>query len=168
MSGQTVESVNFIKLTKLEKNVLKALNQPQTEDTKYYPCGNHVLGIAKIVYGETVLNCERRGGHYCSDVSLAYAAKTVLSRVLNGLWKKGLVKKCKPIYHYGWETFEDRDGSIHGCYGKIHELKFLRCVWLNESKLWHIEKLPFKDLPVYCHVWWMLTEKGEHVLKEVS
>lgn len=45
--------INSIKLTKQDKQVLKAILNPIKEDNRY-PEGNDILGIAKIVYQITV------------------------------------------------------------------------------------------------------------------
>ncbi len=61
------------------------------------------------------------------------------------------------IYQWGW-TPASEDGMFVGCYRKID--RFLKATWKDDSELWHVEQIDFKQLPESCHVWWMLTEKG--------
>jgi len=157
------ENVNLCKLTKLEKKVLAALSKQRVERMFHYPEGNDITGIAKLVYGEEVLDCARRGGHHCSDVSLCFAAKSSLSRTLNRLYQTGLVKKCKPIRHYGWFK-RNNELDRGGFYGILW--KFLKTVSINEKGLFVVEKLNFKDLPWKCHVWWMLTDRGRKLAEK--
>jgi hypothetical protein len=162
--SELVLMVNSIKLTKLERDVLLVLSQ--APDSEYYPEGNDIYSIAKKVFGDAVLDCERRGGHHCSDLRLAHAAKSSISRTLKNLFHKGLVKRCIPIYHYGWTRVHFRDGTTNGFYGKLRDLQFLKAASINEHGLCVVEKLAFKELPDRCHVWWILTEKGKQRLNE--
>ena len=159
------KSVNSIKLTKLEKRVLEALSQPRSKDKyEHYPDeGNDQKGLGKLVFGDDVLNCERRGGHFCSDISMCYATRSSLSRILKQLFLKGLVKRCEPIYYYGWTPRYDENSC--GYYGKTK--RFLRAISIEYGR-YKIEEWPFRELPYRCHVWWILTEKAKHVLADLK
>jgi hypothetical protein len=129
-AAMTEAPVNSIKLTKLEKSVLKALAQPcPREHSKGYPEGSDEYGIAATVWGSDVLNTEKRGGYFCGDVSLAYAARSSLSRVLKRLLFRGLVKKCKPVYQRGWVRGMLPSGEKYGYYGLAAQ--FLRAPRLS-------------------------------------
>ena len=163
------ENVNSIKLTKLETKVLAALKKGKPKERfSHFPEGNDIQGIARIVWGDEVFNCAKRGGHYCSDVTLCYAAKSSLSRVLKKLWQYGLVKRCKPIYHYGWyKPYIDQNGEKYsGFYGLIRELQFLRAISLTETGQYNVEKILFKSLPYHCRVWWILTDRGRKLAEK--
>lgn len=159
--------VNSIKLTKLEKKVLAALSKGKPrEEYQYHPEeGNDTRGIAELVFGKEVFHCERRGGQYCFNITLCYAAKSSLSRVLKSLWLKGLVKRCRPIYRYGWHKADEDLGPF---YGKMRLMQFLRVVSIDEKGMFHLQELHFKQLPYRCRVWWMLTEKGKELAREVQ
>jgi len=154
------QDVNSIKLTKLEKKVLTALLELKPQEEYCPKEGNNIEGIASIVYGEEVFGCERRGGHACVDLSVCYAAKSSLSRALKSLWKKGLVKKCKPIYESYWVKGNE---SGVGFYNR--ELVHLRAVSIDFDR-YRIEEISVKHLPDRTHVWWLLTEKGIKYAKE--
>ena len=126
--------VNSIKLTKLERKVLKALFEKRVTEYGSYPDeGNNVEGIAKIVYRDQVLNCEKAGGHKISNLSVCYSAKSSLSRVLNRLVKKGLVKRCTPYYHGRWEVADKERGSGGFWYRRL--LNLSSC-WVDEEGDW--------------------------------
>ena len=154
---EPMQNVNLIKLTKLERKVLQSFKtQPKDEE---YPEGHNLEEIATVVFGKDVLNVERRGGHYCTGISICYAAKSSLSRTLKQLHQKGLVKKCIPVYNRGWIKREDVDGSPICFYGTKD--KALKVTSKNDSGLWVVEWLSFRYLPSGCHVWWMLTDKAK-------
>jgi len=144
---------------------MEALLKQRIERLSHYPEGNDIRGIAKLVYGEEVLDRVRRGGHYCSDVSLCFAAKSSLSRTLKNLWEKGLVKKCKPIRRYGWFK-ENKELDRASFYGVLWQ--FLKAVSINENGLFVVEKIDFKTLPWKCHVWWMVTDKGKSLAEKLK
>ncbi len=164
--------VNSIKLTKLERRVLKALFEKRVAEYGNYPNeGNNVEGITKIVYGDRALNCEKAGGHYVSDVSVCYSAKSSLSRTLKSLWMKGMVKKCHPRYRRYWhkpnEWNRERVGG--GFYGA--DLMGLDASWINEEGISYtnyIRASGFSQLPHRTRVWWILTDKGKDVVEEIT
>lgn len=168
-------NVNLIKSTKLgkiEKLTLLALLEPKEHymgDMGFkHPEGNDVEGIAGLVFGEKVLNCEKPGGHYCTGRSVCYSAKSSLSRTLHMLWLKGFVKYCKPIYRYAWHPADPESDSV-GFYGKTS--KTLRCAELRgDGHLWTTDELfPLKtELPHRTHVWWKLTERGREKALELK
>ena len=89
-------------------------------------------GIAELVYGEEVFNRERRGGPKLQmGPKICYAAKSSLSRSLNGLWKKGIVKKGLAEYNSFWYKEEYLDGSKIGYW--THEVSGLELVWINKQ-----------------------------------
>lgn len=157
------EKVNLIKLTKLERKVVVALLKPRKRgkyDPDYPKQGNDTYGLASIVYNEKGLDPYR-------NLSLTCAVKSSLSRVLNRLYRKGLVKKCKPIYRYSWHKKEGGDDSglvsYHGKdfegfrayeYGKNHEI-------IGRTTM-------YESLPHRTKVWWILTEKGKNIAEEIS
>lgn len=165
--------VNSIKLTKLEGRVLKALSkQRPSESYEYYPKeGNDTCGLASMVYGQNVLNCAQVGGYYTSNLSVAYSAKSSLSRTLKNLWRKGIVKKCHPEYRSYWHKPDERGrerGDV-GFYGA--DLKGLNASWLNEEGdqcTDHIQAYSFSQLPPRTRVWWIPTDRGKDVIEEIT
>ena len=166
--------VNSIKLTKLERRILEVLSkQRPRESYDYYPEeGNDTRGIASMVYGEKVLKRERVGGNYCSDISIAYSAKSSLSRALKSLWNKGLVKRCKPRYRRYWHKPDDWDrerGRSIGFYGA--DLMGLNDSWVNEKGIYctdYIRASSFSKLPRRTKEWWILTDSGKDVFEELT
>ena len=164
------QTVNLIKLTKLERKILSALlegRKPSCPELAEYEFseGNNYEGIAKSVYGNSVLHRWKRGGHFCDGVSICYAVKSSLCRSLKSLFEKGMVKKCHPIYRRGWRKAEyPEETSFYD--RKLSSV--LRAVSINEDGKDRVESiiLQWKKLPYRCHVWWMLTEKGEKYAKE--
>ena len=161
--------VNSIKLTKLERRVLKALFEKRVTEYGSYPDeGNNVEGIAKIVYGDKVLHRERIGGHYVSNLSVCYSAKSSLSRVLKQLVKKGLVKRCTPYYHGRWEGVDKESGSV-GFWNR--RLLNLSSCWVDEEGDWRKGTISigrFTVLPHGTRVWWVLTDRGKADLEEIT
>lgn len=163
-------NVNLIKSTKLgkiEKLTLLTLLEPKkdrmSETGIKYPDGNDMEGIAESVFGGKVLNCERPGGHYCTNLSVSYSAKSSLSRTLHTLWLKGFVKRCRPIYRHTWHPADSEFGLV-GFYGKDWSW-VLRCVELSADGSPQIQdetlsRIAGFQLPHRTHVWWRLTERG--------
>ena len=165
--------VNSIKLTKLEGRILKALSkQRPMESYDYYPKeGNDTCGLASMVYGQQALNCERVGGRYVSNLSIAYSVKSSLSRTLKNLWKKGIVKKCLPEYRRYWHKPNERDRETigGGFYGA--DLKGLNASWINEDGVHctsFIRASGFYSLPHRTRVWWIPTDRGKDVIEEIT
>lgn len=156
------QTVNSIKLTKLEKKVIIALfNSPQWiepyKETR--PEGNNVYGIAKQVYGESVLNPYQ-------DLSLKYSVRSSLNRILKHLWKRELVLKCRPNYYYSWEKVKDRNGTVIGWWGKT--LRYLRSYKYDERGSNFVSVPRFARLPDRTHIWWLLTDKGRDLAEELT
>lgn len=157
-----MEVVNLIKLTKLEKQVLVALleGKPKGEYDYYPDEGSDVKGIAKILYGSDVFGCERRGGRICMDLqgSVCYAVKASLSRTLKQLFRKGLVKRCKPIYASFWVKANPEYES-GGYYTR--RIRYLRAISIHNGGKYRVEEIQCRELPERCHVWFMLTDEGK-------
>jgi len=158
--------VNSIKLTKLEGRILEALSKQRPRDSyEYYPKeGNDTCGLASMIYGQKVLNCAQVGGHYCSNLSVAYSAKSSLSRALKSLWRKGMVKKCRPRYRRYWHKADEwqREAGLGGFYGA--DLTGLNASWLNEEGVHctdYIWASGFSELPTRTRVWWIPTDVGK-------
>jgi hypothetical protein len=169
MTTPQTQIVNFIKLTKLEKKVLILLSQQRTSSYTYeeFPEGNNAEGIAKLVFGEAVFNRERRGGHYCDDITLCYAAKSSLSRIFQSLFKKGLVAKCKPRRRGGIVTAQDGvDHVIH--YYSPNAWKWLQGCWISEHGNILYDKRCCHSLPYKCHQWYMLTPYGKQIVESLK
>ncbi|MFW9890307.1 MAG: hypothetical protein ACFFER_19165 [Candidatus Thorarchaeota archaeon] len=171
------ESVNFMKLTKTEERVLVALLEPASTKTyALYPDkGNDQAGIGKIIYGYHAQSPYRGQGY-----RLRFSVKTMLSRSLNSLWKKGLVFRCKPFYGtrgngdfpylrklkglkvYSWRLVHDEvtiRNNLEPIEGLVHEETMRTSVY------------GWARLPHYTKVWWILTDEGEKLanhLKEVG
>ena len=168
------QTVNSIKLTKLERKILSAIfegRKPSCPEFAKYEVsiGSDYEGIAEIVFGDSVLHTDKKNGHFCTDLSVCYAAKASLCRSLKNLFKKGLVKKCHPIYRRGWQKPDewDKEHGIGAFYTKVSEELRVTCV--NEQGQTSNETLrigQYQHLPHRCHVWWMLTEKGMKYAKE--
>jgi len=165
--------VNSIKLTKLEGRILKALSkQRPRESYEYYPKeGNDTCGLASMVYGQRALNCERVGGNICSGVSVAYSARSSLSRALKSLWKKGIVKKCHPEYRRYWHKPNEwnRERMGGGFYGA--DLTGLNASEVDEEGVLYtnyIRASGFSTLPHRTRVWWILTDSGKDVIEEIT
>ena len=161
--------VNSIKLTKLEGRVLNALFEKRVAEYGNYPDeGNNVDGIAKIVYGDKVLNREKIGGPYVSNTSVCYSAMSSLSRVLTRLVKKGLVKRCTPYYHGSWEVADKERGSVGFWYRRLLNLS---SSWVDEEGDWRTDTIMigrFARLPHGTRVWWILTDRGKDVFEEIT
>jgi hypothetical protein len=145
------KSVNLIKLTPMEFRVIEALNQPQNEG---YPEGHGTNELAVLVYGSKALT------HYSMGDEITSSVKTSLSRVLKQLFEKGCVRRCKPVYHYGWIKLYG--ASIGGYYGVIE--KKLKVIWRQKDGSYVGEWRQFEFLPFGCHVWWMLTPEAKELL----
>uniref|UniRef100_A0A6M3LY08 Uncharacterized protein n=1 Tax=viral metagenome TaxID=1070528 RepID=A0A6M3LY08_9ZZZZ len=165
--------VNSIKLTNLEGRVLEALSkQRPRESYEYYPKeGNDTCGLAAMVYGQGALNCERVGGNICSGVSVAYSAKSSLSRALKSLWMKGMVKKCHPRYRRYWHKPNewDRERGDVGFYGA--DLTGLNASWVNEEGVHctdYVRASGFSQLPHRTRVWWILTDREKDIVEDIT
>lgn len=156
------ENVKLINLTIRGKQVLVALfHSPQREGEyeEKRPEGNNVYGIAKQVYGSSVLKPHL-------NLSLKPSVRSSLNRLLKHLWKKGLILKCRPRYRYGWYKspgywedslayWEKRFEGLEGYeYGNVRP-EF-------------ISVPPFTRLPNRTHVWWILTAKGCDLAEEIT
>lgn len=164
-NGMTTNNPNLIKLRKMEKKVLIALLQPNKTEYNYPKEGNDMKGIAEIVYGQKVLNCERIGEHYCENLSVCYSAKSYLSNILNELFRKGLVKKCSPNYHYYWQKKDEFESDSTGSWRK--ELKGLQARWYESTSgqfiIGNISLDRWTRLPTNTKFWWILTDKGKEI-----
>ena len=158
--------VNSIKLTKLERRILKALSKKRPRESyEYYPEeGNDTYGIASIAYGRDVLNPYHNT--YLTD-----SAKSSLSRALKSLWRKGMIKKCLPRYRRYWHKPDDwnKERGVVGFYGA--DLTGLNASWLNEKGVYctdYIRASGFSQLPHRTRVWWILTDRGKDVFEEIT
>ena len=145
--------VKLINLTKLERKCLVALLESQRRVEDEYedrPEGNWVYGIAEKVYGPKVLNPY-------TNLRVTPSAMSSLSRCLNGLWRKGLVYKCKPIYRRYWYKDEVLPGHM------TRDLVGLEAYSYGTSSPKFIPVGRFDKLPHRCRVWWMLTDEGREI-----
>ncbi len=137
----------------LEKKILASLLVKREAEVGIYPDkGNDEFGIHQIVFGSH--------SPY-KNLSIIEKERSSLSRALNNLYRKGLVKKGKPQYHYKWHK---KDEYLSGYYGKDFHLK-LEITENGEHT--EIITLPeFTKLPKRTRYWWMLTEKGKHSIED--
>lgn len=145
--------VNLIKLTNLERNVLAALAQSRGND-RYPQQGNDEYGISQILLPASL-------DPYL-NLSLTSSTRSSLSRALNTLYRKGLVKKCTPSYRYVWHKRDDEVGLV-GYFGKEYSLEMVVREAAQPAKL---EFFGRRTLPRRVRYWWMLNEKGKSLISK--
>ena len=150
------ENVNPARLTKLEKKALIALlNFPRRgESPTFTPEGNNAKGIATVIYGAKAF--EERSSY------LTKSAKASMSRLLNNLWKKGLVLKCKPSYRSFWcnDDWADKGFWMREYTGM--------CAFHYRAGNEFIAK---EELDVWDYgtkVWWRLSNTGRDLIEEIT
>lgn len=172
---------NLMRLTKLEGKVLVALLEqtvfhrkcrrhkegrndywdkalPDIDWKDDMPDGSHTERIAEAVYRDT--RSMMYGGRLVPSV------KSSMSRVLAILYRKGLVKRAKPIYQKAhWQKEENEYGYW------TRRLSYLSARWISdegEITEGSIHLLPSTSLPRGVHVWWLLTDKGWDLAEELN
>lgn len=158
--------VNLIKLTKLERKVLGALTQSKEDRYDRYPKqGNDEYGLSQILFPGSH-DHYTGNGYYLEpgQRSITYPVRSSLSRVLNSLYRKGLVKKCSPAYRYTWHK-KDNEGS-GGYFGKEYSLEMRVKEAGQSTKLESFGQ--FRKLPRRVRYWWMLSGKGRELLDQLE
>lgn len=156
--------VNLIKLTKLERKVLAALAQSRGND-RYPQQGNDEYGICQILLPASLdpdYISFPPGPGQCSITS---SVRSSLSRALNTLYRKGLVKKCTPSYRYTWHKKDDELGLV-GYFGKEYSLEMVVKEAGQPTKLESFGQ--FRTLPQRVRYWWLLSEKGKELLDQIE
>jgi len=147
-----------MKLGKLEKKILITLAQSYPKKDKFirYPNeGSNIRGLAEKIFGSKAF--ETQYSSFYGNV-IRNSEKATLCRALNRLWRKGLIKKCKPSYIRRWVREEySHIGFMEKC------LEGLWCYGYNEPA--QFISLPRYELPHGTKIWWMLTEKGKKKVK---
>lgn len=166
------KNINFIKLTKLERKVLIVLfNSPRREEYKgsfhKLPEGCDTQSIAKGIYEDPF----SRHDHLKASV------RSSLSRILNNLWKKGLIFKCYPRYtktYWHKDEWGEGDGFPGRDYEGLMAIQWREYidVFSKQEKMERfgtfLSAAKYDQLPHNTKIWWILAEQGKAALEETQ